>query len=143
MYLDESGFAHDMPRTHGYSPRGKCCISDWGTKGRTNVIGTVLGASLLTVSLFSCNINSDVFHAWAVQDLLPALPGNAVIVMDNATFHKRQDTQQAIKQAGHILEYLLPYSPYLNPIEPKWAQAKVVRRKHDCEIDTLFQEYDL
>ena len=82
---------------------------------------------MLTVSLFSCNINSDVFHAWAVQDLLPKLPENAVIVMDNATFHKHQDTQQAIKQAGHILEYLLPYLPDLNPIEPKWAQAKAVR----------------
>ena len=146
MYLDESGFAgvrHDMPRTHGCSFRGKCCVSDWGAKGRTNVIGAMLGASLLTVSLFSCNINSDVFHAWAVQDLLPKLPENAVIVMDNATFHKRQDTQQAIKQAGHILEYLPPYSPDLNPIEPKWAQAKAVRRRKQCDIETLFKENDL
>ena len=103
----------------------------------------MLGASLLTVSLFSCNINSDVFHAWAVQDLLTKLPENAVIVMDNATFHKRQDTQQAIKQAGHILEYLPPYSPGLNPIEPKWAQAKAVRRRKQCDIETLFKENDL
>ena len=74
---------------------------------------------VLTVSLFSCNINSDVFHAWAVQDLSPKLPENAVIVMDNATFHKRQDTQKIIKQAGHILEYLPPYWSGLNLIEPK------------------------
>ena len=26
VYLDESGFAHDMPRMHGYSPRGKRCF---------------------------------------------------------------------------------------------------------------------
>lgn len=25
VYLDESGFAHDMPRTHGYALKGKRC----------------------------------------------------------------------------------------------------------------------
>ena len=39
--------------------------------------------------------------------------------MDNATFHKRSDIQEIIKEAGHILEYLPPYSPELNPIEHK------------------------
>ena len=123
IYLDESGFSHDMPRTHGYSKRGKRCygIQDWGAKGRTNIIGVMVGASLLTASLFQCNINSDVFHAWTEQDLLPKLPKDAVIVMDNATFHKRQDTQEMIEKEGFILEYLPPYSPDLNPIEQKWA----------------------
>jgi len=60
--------------------------------------------------------------------------------MDNATFHKRQDTQKMIKNAGFILEYLPPYSPDLNPIEQKWAQAKAVRRKKRCSIQKLFKE---
>jgi len=25
VHVDESGFAHDMPRTHGYAPRGAHC----------------------------------------------------------------------------------------------------------------------
>ncbi len=131
-----------MPRTHGYSLKGhRCCgTADWGAKGRTNVIGAMVGACLLTVSLFDCNINSDVFHAWAQQDLIPKLPEGAVIVMDNATFHKRFDTQEMIKQAGYILEYLPPYSPDLNPIEQKWAQAKAIRRRKNCDIVTLFKE---
>ncbi|WP_430228788.1 transposase [Nitrosomonas communis] len=78
------------------------------------------------VSLFALNINADVFHEWAMQDLLPKLPSHAVVVMDNATFHKRQDTQEAIQNAGHTLEYLPAYSPDLNPIEHKWAQAFAV-----------------
>ena len=32
-----------------------------------------------------------------------------------------------IRNAGHMLEYLPPYSPELNPIEHKWAQAKAQR----------------
>ena len=95
----------------------------------------------LTASLFQCNINSDVFHAWTEQDLLPKLPKDAVIVMDNATFHKRQDTQEMIEKKGFILEYLPPYSPDLNPIEQKWAQAKAIRRRNNCSILELFRNH--
>lgn len=142
IYLDESGFAHDMPRTHGYSTRGQRCygIQDWGAKGRTNVIGALLGVSLLTISMFSDNINSDIFHSWIEQDLLPKLPEKAVIVMDNATFHKRQDTHELINKSGHIVEFLPPYSPDFNPIEQKWAQAKAIRRKKQCSIEDLFSQ---
>ena len=141
MYIDESGFAHDMPRTHGYAAKGVRCIGtqDWQAKGRTNAIGALLGKTLLTVALFTFNINADVFTAWVEQDLLPKLPPNTVIVMDNATFHKRNDTQDLIREAGHELLYLPPYSPDLNPIEHKWAQAKAIRRKTQQGIDALFR----
>jgi transposase len=69
---------------------------------------------------------------------MPKLPKNSVIVMDNASFHKRLDIQQAILEAGHILEYLPPYSPDLNPIEHKWAQAKAIRKQKKCTVDELF-----
>ncbi|MDD3183032.1 MAG: transposase [Alphaproteobacteria bacterium] len=72
------------------------------------------------------------------QDLLSKLSKRTVIVMDNATFHKRQNTQQAIRDAGHILLFMPSYSPDLNPIEKKWAQAKALRRKLRCDTHTLF-----
>jgi transposase len=141
VYIDESGFATDMPRTHGYAPTGKPCIGrqDWNAKGRINVIGALLGGLLLTASLFDCSINSEVFHSWVEQDLLPKLPAKSVIVMDNATFHKRQDTQQVIEDAGHTLEFLPPYSPDLNPIEKKWAQVKQKRRKTGQTTRQIFK----
>ena len=49
--------------------------------------------------------------------------------MDNASFHKRADFQHLIEQQGHLLEFLPPYSPDLNPIEHKWAQANALRRQ--------------
>lgn len=42
---------------------------------------------------------------------------------------------------GHILEYLPTYSPDLNPIEHKWAEAKAIRRKIQCSIDELFAQH--
>lgn len=140
VYVDESGFANDMPRPNGYAPIGERCVDqhDWHSKGRTNVIGALLGVCLITVSLFIGSTNANVFFAWITQDLLPKLSTKSVIVMDNATFHKRLDIQQAIKNAGHILEYLPSYSPDLNPIERKWAQTKAARRKQGCTVNELF-----
>lgn len=134
-----------MPRTHGYSFRGKRCygIQDWGAKGRTNVIGALLGGVLLTISLFQSTINTDIFTAWVTQDLIPSLPPEAIVIMDNAAFHKGKIMQKAIEDAGHTLLYLPPYSPDLNPIEHKWAQAKSIRRKTKCDLNALFQSHNL
>jgi transposase len=134
-----------MPRRYGYAPRGQRCYGthDWHSKARTNVIGALIGACLLTVCLFENSINSDVFHSWIKEDLLPKLPKNSVLVLDNATFHKRADTQNLIRDAGFILEYLPAYSPDLNPIEHKWAQVKARRRSLQCSIHSLFADQSI
>lgn len=131
----------DTPRTHGYSLKGTRCYGtcDWHARGRINVIGACIDMTFINVVLFEGNIDSDVFYAWVINELLPALPEHAVVVLDNATFHRRQDIQKVIKDAGHTLEYLPPYSPDLNPIEHKWAQAKNIRKKLRCNVDDLFK----
>lgn len=129
-----------MPRTHGYSKKGKRCYGkhNWGAKGRTNVIGALLGKFLLTVSLFSSSINTNIFNTWVEEELIPKLPPNSVVILDNASFHKGAQMQQAIASAGHTLLYLPPYSPDLNSIEPKWSQAKAKRRQTGDSIEQLF-----
>ncbi|MBX3326623.1 MAG: transposase [Nitrospira sp.] len=88
---DESGFTQDMPRRHGYAPNGQRChgVHNWHARGRTNVIGALIGKDLLTVGRFKTNVDADVFTGWARQDLLPKLPPASILVMDHATFHKR------------------------------------------------------
>jgi transposase len=88
-------------------------VKDWHATGRTHVIGALIKGALLTVGLFTANISADIFHAWVTQDLLPKILPACMIVMDNATFHKRQDIQTAIANAGHTLEYLPSYPPRL------------------------------
>jgi len=140
VFIDESGFAHDMPRRRGYAPVGERCFGtqDWHAKGRTNAIGALLGFCLLTVGLFTGSVNANVFFARATADLIPKLPENSVVVMDNPPFHKRSDIRWAILDAGHVLEYLPPYPPALNPIEHKWAQSKAVRKQTNCTVSELF-----
>ena len=133
-----------MPRTHGYAKRGNRCFGthNWHSKGRVNAIGAIIDVVFVAVGLFSGSINSDVFYAWLTSTLLPSLQAGTVIVMDNASFHKRADMIEAINDHGCILEFLPPYSPDLNPIEHKWAQAKAIRKKFRCDdIDVLFSEH--
>lgn len=103
------------------------------------MIGALVGKLLLTVGLFETNINADIFFGWIVQDLLPKLPAASVVVMDNATFHKRADILETIARAGHVTDFLPAYSPDLNPIEKKWAHAKSIRKKCACSIQNLFK----
>ncbi|WP_171532121.1 transposase [Acinetobacter defluvii] len=66
---------------------------------------------LFAVGLFDCKVNSDVLHFWVEKFLIPELPENSVIVMDNAAFHKRQDIQDLIMQHG------IKYSGFLLIVE--------------------------
>ena len=76
VYIDGSGFAHDMPRTHGYAPKGQRCIGehDWNAKGRVNVIGSLLSGVLLSVGLTEATVDADIFNMWLSDDLIPKLP---------------------------------------------------------------------
>lgn len=146
FYVDESGFAVGDIRDRGYSLKGTRCFGskNWHEKGRVNAVGAIDDDfNLLTVCLFDGTINSDVFYSWVTQDFLPKVPKNAVIVMDNASFHKRNDCKEAIEKHGCILEFLPPYSPDLNPIEKKWAQAKTLRKKLRCNPYQLFKNQKL
>ncbi len=141
VYIDESGFAHDMPRTHGYAPKGERCHGshDRQARGRINVIGALLAGVLPGVGLTGANVDADIFNPWLIGDLLPKLPPRVVLVMDRATFHRRADTQAAVAQAGHTLEYLPAYSPDFNKIEHKRAEARACRRKTGISVDEIFE----
>ena len=130
-----------MPRTHGYSLKGRRCygLRAWGERGRINAIGALRDNQLLTVSLFEGTINAATFTSWVEHDLLPKLPKRSVVIMDNAAFHTDKTMQEQLIKAEITLEYLPPYSPDLNPIEHKWAHAKSLRRTLNCSIDELFR----
>jgi transposase len=55
---------------------------------------------------------------------LPKLTKPSVIIMDNASYHKSKELQQLFEQHNHLLIFLPPYSPDLNPIENLWGTIK-------------------
>ena len=104
-----------------------------------NVIGTMLGLVLLTVGLFEGRSNHDVFYACLTQTLVPIFPINTAVVMDNTSFHQPTDRVKVVKQPGALLAFLPLYSPYLNPLEKQWAQAKAIRKRERAMLVPYFR----
>ncbi len=97
VYIDESGFARDMPRSYGYAPVGKRCAGrhDRNAKGRIDVIGTPPNNKLPNVNPVNGGIDADVVYARFGHGLPPGSPDSSVVVTDNAAFHRRGGIQQA------------------------------------------------
>ncbi len=71
----------------------------------------------------------NLFERWFSQCLLPALPEHTVIVMDNASFHRKKKLNILAHKAHHALLFLPAYSPQLNSIEHFWSWLKRCLRK--------------
>ena len=65
-----------------------------------------------------------MFLAWVKAGLVPGLRRDDRVILDNLATHKVAGVREAIEAAGARLEYLPPYSPDFNPIEPMWRKVK-------------------
>ena len=83
-----------------------------------------------------------MFNFWLENFLLPSLGSGYTLIMDNAAFHKSEDTKILIKNAGCQLFFLPPYSPDLNPIEKFWANLKAKIKKIIGKFETLSEAID-
>ena len=68
-------------------------------------------------------VDAEYFLDWVKNYLCPVLgryqfgEARSVVLMDNASTHMSSAVEDAIKEAGAVLIYMPPYSPFLNPIE--------------------------
>ena len=67
---------------------------------------------------------SAFFEDWFEHELIPLLPPNALVIMDNASFHRKQVLYITVARYDMRLLFLPPYSPNFNPIEHSWANFK-------------------
>lgn len=96
-------------------------------QGRWKVM-TMLGALRLEGMVAAASIeaatDTEIFHCFVWDGLVPALRKGDVVVWDNLSAHHAADLEQAVQSAGASLLPLPPYSPDLSPIEPGWSKVK-------------------
>ncbi|MBL0941928.1 MAG: IS630 family transposase [Alphaproteobacteria bacterium] len=92
------------------------------------LLGALIKGEFIAPFTFQGGCNSEVFNAWLEEVLLPILPKEATLVMDNAAFHKSAKTKELIEKFGCHLLFLPTYSPDLNPIEHWWHKIKSILR---------------
>ena len=60
---------------------------------------------------------------------------NRIIIMDNVPFHKASEIREKIESRSHRLEFLPPYSPFLNPIEEVFSKWKGIVKQNNCQTE--------
>ena len=138
--MDETGIDTYLHREYGYAPRGqkvKAAIRGRKYK-RVGIVAAQLGQEIISPLTYSGTMDSRLFEFWFEKQLLPALPPGAVVVMDNASFHRKAQLIGVAQKYGFRLIFLPPYSPELNPIENFWAWLK----RYLCSFLTFSKSFD-
>ena len=126
VFVDESGVTTAMARTRGRAPPGER-VAGVVPQGHWRTL-TMLGAlrldGMVAAATVDAATDTDVFHSFVSQVLVPALRPGDVVVWDNLAPHKAPRVRQELARAKATLLPLPPYSPDLSPIEQCWSKVK-------------------
>ena len=91
------------------------------------------GDKIISPLVYEKTMTSDFFETWFKDVFLNEVEANKAIVMDNASFHRKNKLYELCKNANKNLKliFLPPYSPELNPIEKYWSKLKKNLKKMD------------
>jgi transposase len=142
-FWDESGFSLRVIRRKNWGKKGRRKkVTGQRRKGRVNIMGCLRYHDKKRINFVIQKGNADVFYEqlkslnnFLLQEWMDRVnPGEdfkndstkIVIILDNASFHKRKDILEKIEaeMPNIILEFLPPYSPDYNLIELVWHSAK-------------------
>jgi len=119
-----------MTRLRGRAPRGRRLLAKaphghWRT---TTMISSVrLDGSTACMTIEGAT-DTAVFQAYVREILCPSLRPGDIVIMDNLSPHKNEQTVALIAAAGATARFLPAYSPDLNPIEMMWSKIKSLLR---------------
>ena len=103
-----------------------------------NIVAAQAGKKIIAPLQYKGMMHSQFFEAWFERHLIPELAQGAVVVMDNASFHRKKRLYEIAGQHKIKIIFLPPYSPELNPIEHFWHWLK----KRICDLLKISQNLD-
>lgn len=131
VFLDETGAKTNMTRLYARARKGARAV-DHAPNGRwqtTTLVAAISSRRVLAPMALDGPMDGAAFEAWVGQMLLPELPPDSIVVMDNLSVHKVPRIVTLCEQAGIAVRFLPPYSPDFNPIEPMWSKVKACLRR--------------
>jgi len=130
-YVDETGIDTYLYREYAYSPKGSSVYGEISGRKfkRVGIVAAQMDGEIIAPLQYEGTMDGSLFEQWFEQCLLPCLPKESVIVMDNAAFHRKSRLFSLTENFQCHLIFLPPYSPNLNPIENFWSWLKRHLRK--------------
>lgn len=139
VYVDETGIESYLYREYARAARGQKVIAKISGRKfkRTNIVAGICQGGWVAPMRYDGTTDSSLFEFWFERCLLKAVDVNSIIILDNATFHRKSTLSDLALKCGCQILFLPPYSPDLNPIEKMWAWLKRKLRKILNNFDTL------
>ena len=130
--MDETGLDIYFSRKYGRAPIGKPVYGiERGKKfERVSIVAAQNGHKIIEPLEYKRIMNAELFEFWLENCLIPQLTDGAVIILDNASFHRKKQLRELVGKHGKQIIFLPPYSPELNPIEHFWHWLK--RKISEC-----------
>ena len=144
VYIDESGINQYVYREYGRAPRGEKVFGEVSGKrfSRESFIAGLCEGKFVAPICFEGTCTTSFFNVWLEKVLIPELSPGKVIILDNASFHRSEESKRIVEKAGCQLLFLPAYSPDLNPIEKFWANLKAKIRELLRSAQTLGDAID-
>lgn len=162
IFLDETWYdTHDLKKKGFADQSSKCFLNAPCSRGQRIIIlhagsknGWIPGALLLSAKNIknSCadyheDMTADLFETWFKDQLIPNLPSNSVIVMDNASYHSRQIKKIPRKNTrkDEIFEFLISNCVPMPPKSFTIPKLLDIVATLNCEksyvVDTFAKEH--
>ena len=120
--FDEAGFNDTMAPRRGWSTKGTRVAKPAPSKGHGNNLSLLLAIDRHGV--VASKIVKGGVNGTTVARFFETLPPNRPIILDNYGIHKTDAVRQVCEARNLTLRFTTPYSPWYNPVERAFAQAK-------------------
>jgi transposase len=148
FFVDEFGFHLNMTRRYARAPsseRAYAAVPFNRGPAITLVMGLGL-SGIVAPCAFEGSMNGHVFGLYMAGQVIPQLPPNAIVVVDNLSAHHSEDARDALEASGFIvfddpeevadapkapgiqIWFLPPYSPELSAVEECGSKVKALVR---------------
>jgi transposase len=129
LALDEVGFRLEMYPFRGWSKRGSRCSHESSIRGHKNVnaIFMITTKGVFSYKLYNKPIKGPIFMEY-LESLNEDLIKNKTLIMDNLRVHHMKVVKELLCKKKVSIEYTIPYSPELNPIEEMFSWIKIKLR---------------
>lgn len=120
MMLDESGFYfHDQP-SRGWSAKGRRVPkAKVAPRRRLSLLLVTDRTGVVASRVLSGGVKGE--H---IAQFVATLPSGRPLILDNASVHRTHAVKALCAERCISLRYMPPYSPWYNPVENAFAQAK-------------------